>query len=86
MSETCTKKWKRYYCSFIITVQLLLTVFRIRIRIRIRMFLGLLDPHPDPLVTSTAPALDPSYKSDERFEIMVAKLNFNAKIFCYQFV
>jgi hypothetical protein len=24
-------------------------------RIRIRMFLGLLDPHPDPLVTSTDP-------------------------------
>jgi hypothetical protein len=28
---------------------------RIRIRILILMFLGLLDPHPDPLVTSTDP-------------------------------
>ncbi len=32
---------------------------RIRIR-RIRMFLGLLDPDPDPLVRGTAPDLDPS--------------------------
>jgi hypothetical protein len=29
---------------------------RIRIRIQIRMFWGLLDPHPDPLVTSTEQA------------------------------
>jgi hypothetical protein len=38
---------------------------RIPIRIRIRrscMFLGLPDPHPDPLVTSTDPAPDPSIK------------------------
>jgi hypothetical protein len=34
-------------------------VLWIRIR-RIRMFLVLLDPHPDPLVTSTDPAPDPS--------------------------
>jgi hypothetical protein len=33
-------------------------VLRIRIRIRIRMFLGLLDPHPDPLVRGMDP--DPS--------------------------
>ena len=37
--------------------QLLQAVLMIRIR-RIRMFLGLPDPHPDPLVTSTDP--DPS--------------------------
>jgi hypothetical protein len=30
------------------------------LRIRIHMFLDLPDPHPDPLVTSTDPALDPS--------------------------
>jgi hypothetical protein len=30
-------------------------VLRIRIRILILMFLGLLDPHPGPLVTSTDP-------------------------------
>jgi hypothetical protein len=30
------------------------------LRIRIRMFLGLLDPHSDPLVTSTDPAPNPS--------------------------
>ncbi len=29
-------------------------------RIQIRTFLGLSDPHPDPLATSTDPALDPS--------------------------
>jgi hypothetical protein len=28
------------------------------LRIRIRMFLGLSDPHPDPLITSTVPAPD----------------------------
>jgi hypothetical protein len=33
------------------------------LRIRIRMFLGLPDPHPDPLVTSTDPALDPQTSS-----------------------
>jgi hypothetical protein len=45
--------------------------------IRIRMFLGLPDPHPDLLVTSTDldPAPDPSlsHKSVERTEIIVAK-------------
>jgi hypothetical protein len=30
------------------------------LRIRIRMFLGLLDPHPDPLVKGMDPAPDPS--------------------------
>jgi hypothetical protein len=30
------------------------------LRIRIRMFLGLPDPHPDPLVKSTDPAPNPS--------------------------
>jgi hypothetical protein len=35
-------------------------VLRIRIRIhRIHMFLGLLDPDPDPLVRGMDPALDP---------------------------
>jgi hypothetical protein len=34
-------------------------VFRIRIR-SIRMFLGLPDPHPDPLFTSTEPGADPA--------------------------
>ncbi len=34
---------------------LLKAVLRVRIRILTRMFLGLLDPHPDPLVTSTDP-------------------------------
>jgi hypothetical protein len=45
------------------------------------MFLGLPDPHPDPLVTSTAPDADadpgsvsfPFLISLERTEIMVAK-------------
>ncbi len=36
-------------------------MFRIRIRIRrIHMFLGLPDPHPDPLVTSMDSAPDPA--------------------------
>ncbi len=35
------------------------TVLRIQIR-RIRMFLGLPDPHPDPLLTNTDPNPDPS--------------------------
>jgi hypothetical protein len=38
-------------------------VSRIRIR-RICMFLGLLDPHPDPLITSTDPAPDHSIKKN----------------------
>jgi hypothetical protein len=38
-----------------------LPVLRIRIRIhRIHMYLGLLDPDPDPLVTSMDPDPDPS--------------------------
>jgi hypothetical protein len=38
------------------------------------MFLGLPDPHPDPLVTSTDSDLDPSqyHKSDEWTEVMIA--------------
>jgi hypothetical protein len=57
-------------------------VFRIRIRM-FCMFLCLLDPHPDPLLTSTDPAPDPflSYKSVERTEMMFANYNFNTKIF-----
>jgi hypothetical protein len=47
------------------------------------MFLGLLDPHPDPLVTSTDPDPAPdsslSHKCVERTEIV--KLNFNTKNF-----
>jgi hypothetical protein len=36
-------------------------MLRIRIRIlRIRMFLGLLDPYPDPLVRGTDPAQAPA--------------------------
>jgi hypothetical protein len=49
------------------------------------MFLGLPDPHPDPLVTSTDPDPDPSHESVVRIEIMVAKSNFSAKFFCNKF-
>ena len=46
----------------------------IRIWIRIHMFLGLSDPHPDPLGTSTDPdPLPVSHKSAEGTEIMVEK-------------
>jgi hypothetical protein len=54
------------------------------------MFWGLPDPHPDLLVTSTDRIHLPqvririipfSHKSVERTEMMVAKQNFNAKIF-----
>jgi hypothetical protein len=44
--------------SFFYTSAAFLAVLRIRIR-RIRMFLGLLDPDPDPLVKGMVPALDP---------------------------
>jgi len=30
------------------------------------MFLGLLDPHPDPLVRNTDPDLDPSIKDSKK--------------------
>jgi hypothetical protein len=50
------------------------------------MFLGLPDPHSDPLVTSTDPdpAPDPSlsHKCIERTDII--KLNFNTKIFLHK--
>ncbi len=55
-------------------------------RIRIRMFLGIPDPHPDPLVTSAGPDADPapdpsfSDESVEKTEIMVSKYkNFLVK-------
>jgi hypothetical protein len=45
------------------------SVVRTRIQnwIRIRIFLGLPDPHPDPLVTSTDLALDPATAPDPSF-------------------
>jgi hypothetical protein len=52
---------------------------------RIRMFLGLLDPHPDPLVTSKDPDsdLDPdtSHESVERTGERVEKKTFKTTIF-----
>jgi hypothetical protein len=50
-----SQEGKLLYCH-----QESLAVLWIRIR-RIRMFLGLPDPHPDPLVTSTDPVTDPSF-------------------------
>ncbi len=51
----------------------------------IRMFLGLPDPHPDPLVTGTDPDPDRilpfSHKSVEQTEIIVVKIKLNTKIF-----
>ncbi len=41
-------------------LQLLKAVLGIRNRLRIRMFLGLLNPAPDPLVTGTDPGTDPA--------------------------
>jgi hypothetical protein len=64
-------------------------VFRICILIRIstiRMILGLPDPHPDPLVTSTDPF---SLKSVERTikiqKFSCKKLNFNHQTYFYNF-
>ncbi len=42
----------------------------------ILMFLGLPDPHPDPVVARTDPPLDRLFISVQRTEIMVANQNF----------
>jgi hypothetical protein len=49
------------------------------------MFLGLSDPHPDPLVISTDPDLDLSlfsHISVKRTEITVVKKNLTQKFSC----
>jgi hypothetical protein len=50
--------WNTY--RYLVTHTLIKVVLGIQIR-RIHMFLGLPDPHPDPLVTSTDPDTDPSF-------------------------
>ncbi len=57
-AESCSKVKRRGQSSF------LCAVLGIRIR-RIRMFLGLLDPDPDPLVRGTDPdQADPEFDPD----------------------
>ncbi len=51
--------WPQNFNVYIIGGVILTAVLRTRIH-RIHVFLGLLDPDPDPLVTGLDPDLDPS--------------------------
>ena len=51
--------YRRYLHHFFCNRDAFFSVLRIRI-LRIRMFLGLLDPDPDPLVKGMDPGMDPA--------------------------